>query len=178
MEIEAVLMSHPEKLIADVSVAGVSGGRTNDEKVPHAWIVLSEAGKALGASEAIRELVAWHRTSLSRYKWLRGGIEVVSEVSWLYWTRLCLLWIWFSCLDTKVTEWENAEAATSGTTRATCAAGAPVEAVDWIIVAVQFVFMLQPTDLCLNWWTNNVSLKLLVVYYLFECCNFYLDLFT
>jgi len=81
MEIEAVLMSHPKKLIADVSVAGISGGRTNDEKVPHAWIVLSEAGKALGASEAIRELVAWHRTSLSRYKWLRGGIEVVSEVS-------------------------------------------------------------------------------------------------
>ena len=81
MEIEAVLMSHPEKLIADVSVAGVSGGRTNDEKVPHAWIVLSEAGKALGASEAIRELVIWHQTNLSKYKWLRGGIEVVSEVS-------------------------------------------------------------------------------------------------
>lgn len=81
MEIEEVLMSHPKKLIADVSVAGVNGGRSDDGKVPHAWIVLSEAGKGLGVSEAVRELVTWHQTNLSKYKWLRGGIEVVSEVS-------------------------------------------------------------------------------------------------
>jgi len=74
-------MAHPKKLIIDVSVAGVSGGRTDDEKVPRAWIVLSKEGEALGASETIRELEAWHQTNLSRYKWLRGGIEVVSEVS-------------------------------------------------------------------------------------------------
>ncbi|KAF5348540.1 hypothetical protein D9756_009586 [Leucocoprinus leucothites] len=80
MEIEEVLMSHPKKLIVDVTVAGVSGGRTEDEKVPRAWIVLSEAGKAVGASDAIRELEAWHQSNLSRYKWLRGGIEVVNEI--------------------------------------------------------------------------------------------------
>jgi len=74
-------MAHPKKLIIDVSVAGVSGGRTDDEKVPRAWIVLSKEGEALGASETIRELEAWHQTNLSRYKWLRGGIEVVSEAS-------------------------------------------------------------------------------------------------
>jgi len=81
MEIEEVLMGHPKRLIIDVSVAGVSGGRTDDEKVPRAWIVLSKEGEALGASETIRELEAWQQTNLSRYKWLRGGIEVVSEVS-------------------------------------------------------------------------------------------------
>ncbi|KXN90930.1 putative 4-coumarate--CoA ligase 1 [Leucoagaricus sp. SymC.cos] len=80
MEIEQVLMAHPKKLIGDVTVAGVSGGRTSDEKVPRAWIVLSEAGKALGTSEAVKQLEAWHQSNLSRYKWLRGGIEVVNEI--------------------------------------------------------------------------------------------------
>lgn len=73
-------MAHPKKLISDVSVAGVSGGRTSDEKVPRAWIVLSDDGKALGASAVTRELEAWHKSNLSRYKWLRGGIEAVNEV--------------------------------------------------------------------------------------------------
>ncbi|KAJ7893273.1 hypothetical protein B0H13DRAFT_2339757 [Mycena leptocephala] len=59
-EIEDVLFAHPEKLISDVSVAGVSGGRTADEKVP--------------------PLEKWHWESLSRYKWLRGGMEVVEEI--------------------------------------------------------------------------------------------------
>ena len=43
-EIENALLAYPEKLIADVTVAGVSGGRTSDEKVPRAWVVLSEEG--------------------------------------------------------------------------------------------------------------------------------------
>ncbi|KAF7340309.1 hypothetical protein MVEN_01950000 [Mycena venus] len=79
-EIEDVLFSHPEKLISDVSVAGVSGGRTADEKVPRAWIVLSSAGKKKGQSATIKALEEWHHESLSRYKWLRGGIEVVKEI--------------------------------------------------------------------------------------------------
>ncbi|KAJ7094701.1 hypothetical protein B0H15DRAFT_775750 [Mycena belliarum] len=79
-EIEDVLFAHPEKLISDVSVAGVSGGRTDDEKVPRAWIVLSPAGKKKGAPAVIKALEAWHQESLSRYKWLRGGIEVVKEI--------------------------------------------------------------------------------------------------
>lgn len=37
---------YPAKLITDVTVAGVSGGWTNDEKVPHAWIVYNDARKS------------------------------------------------------------------------------------------------------------------------------------
>lgn len=81
MEIEEVLMTHPEKLITDVCVAGVSGGQNGDEKVPRVWIILSSTGNALGASDVIEELRAWHQTHLSKHKWLQGGIEVVSEVS-------------------------------------------------------------------------------------------------
>jgi len=80
IEIENCLLGHPEKLIIDVTVAGVSGGRTSDEKVPRAWIVLSSAGKKLGASAVIKELESWHQKNLSKYKWLRGGIEVVEEI--------------------------------------------------------------------------------------------------
>ena len=28
----------------------------------------------------MKELESWHRKNLSKYKWLRGGIEVVEEV--------------------------------------------------------------------------------------------------
>ncbi|KAJ7734209.1 hypothetical protein B0H14DRAFT_3898833 [Mycena olivaceomarginata] len=80
MEIEDVLFAHPEKLISDVSVAGVSGGRTDDEKVPRAWIVLSSTGQKKGPAAVITALEQWHRESLSKYKWLRGGIEVVKEI--------------------------------------------------------------------------------------------------
>jgi hypothetical protein len=73
-------MAQPDKLITDVTVAGVSGGRTSDEKVPRAWIVLSEEGHKRGAKEVIRTLEAWYQENLSKYKWLRGGIEVVKAV--------------------------------------------------------------------------------------------------
>ncbi len=73
-------MGHPKSLISDVTVVGVPGGRIDDENVPRAWIVLSEEGKILGPSAVIQELDAWHQSNLSRYKWLRGGIEVVDEV--------------------------------------------------------------------------------------------------
>ncbi|KAJ7133434.1 hypothetical protein C8R44DRAFT_663999 [Mycena epipterygia] len=79
-EIEDVLFAQPDKLISDVSVAGVSGGRTDDEKVPRAWVVLSSAGKKRGAPAVIKALEEWHQESLSKYKWLRGGIEVVKEI--------------------------------------------------------------------------------------------------
>nr|GAT49526.1 predicted protein [Mycena chlorophos] len=79
-EIEDALLAHPDKLISDVSVAGVSGGRTSDEKVPHAWVILSDAGKRKGEKETIRVLLKWHEEQLSRYKWLRGGIEVVKAI--------------------------------------------------------------------------------------------------
>ena len=80
-EIEETLRQHPEGLIIDVSVAGVSGGRTADERVPRAWVVLSSKGKALGATEVITRLDAWIRETLSQYKWLRGGVGIIDQVS-------------------------------------------------------------------------------------------------
>ena len=74
------MLAHPKKLVQDVTVAGVSGGRTSDEKIPRAWVVLSHEGKKLGAAATSKELGAWHQENLSKYKWLRGGIEVVEEV--------------------------------------------------------------------------------------------------
>ena len=73
-------MAHPDHLVDDVAVAGVSGGRTSDEKVPRAWIVLSEAGKRKGAPATIKALEEWTQQSLTKQKWLRGGIEVTVEV--------------------------------------------------------------------------------------------------
>jgi len=68
--------------VSDVTVAGVRGsGRTSDELVPRAWVVLSGNGKSLGAARTKEELEKWHKINLSRYKWLRGGIEVITEVS-------------------------------------------------------------------------------------------------
>ncbi|KII90716.1 hypothetical protein PLICRDRAFT_52417 [Plicaturopsis crispa FD-325 SS-3] len=80
VEIEEVLLSQPDKLISDVTVAGVSGGRTSDERVPRAWIVLSPAGKARGGAAVIKVLEAWTQENLSKYKWLRGGIGIVDEI--------------------------------------------------------------------------------------------------
>ncbi|KAF8625992.1 hypothetical protein AX17_006716 [Amanita inopinata Kibby_2008] len=88
VEIENVLLAHPNKLIQDATVAGVSGGRTSDEKVPRAWVVLSDVGKKLGAATVTKELELWHQENLSKYKWLRGGIEVVKEVRVVVY-RLC-----------------------------------------------------------------------------------------
>lgn len=81
-EIELALRAHPDKLCADVVVAGVSGGRTADEKVPRAWVVLSEEGKRRGEAASIDSLNAWVQENLTKYKWLRGGIEIVDEVSY------------------------------------------------------------------------------------------------
>ncbi|KAK7050947.1 hypothetical protein VNI00_005059 [Paramarasmius palmivorus] len=81
VEIENVLLAQPDKLIIDVTVAGVQGhGRTSDEKVPRAWVVLSEEGKKRGAAAVIKALDEWHQENLSKFKWLRGGIEVVKEI--------------------------------------------------------------------------------------------------
>ncbi|KJA14497.1 hypothetical protein HYPSUDRAFT_150348 [Hypholoma sublateritium FD-334 SS-4] len=82
VEIEDCLLSHPLQLITDATVAGVSGGRTDDEKVPRAWIVLSDLGasKEWGKAKVIGELEKWHQENLSKYKWLRGGIEVVDSI--------------------------------------------------------------------------------------------------
>lgn len=80
VEIEDTLLAQPDKLIIDVTVAGVSGGRTSDEHVPRAWIVLSPAGVVLGEKEVMARLDAWVQGRLSRYKWLRGGIACVKTI--------------------------------------------------------------------------------------------------
>ncbi|KZV73185.1 acetyl-CoA synthetase-like protein, partial [Peniophora sp. CONT] len=80
-EIEIVLLEHPARLISDVSVAGVPGARMSDEKVPRAWIVLSEAGKKRGADKVVHELDAWVKKRLSKPKWVRGGFSVVNEAT-------------------------------------------------------------------------------------------------
>jgi len=79
-ELEIALLAQPDGLINDVVVAGVSGGRTSDEKVPRAWVVLSRAGKKKGAAATIKVLEEWSQQSLTKQKWLRGGFEVVAEV--------------------------------------------------------------------------------------------------
>jgi acyl-coenzyme A synthetase/AMP-(fatty) acid ligase len=79
-EIEDTLLAEPHKLIYDATVAGVSGGRTADERVPRAWVVLSDAGRQRSGDETVRLLNAHVNKTLSKYKHLRGGIEVVSEL--------------------------------------------------------------------------------------------------
>jgi len=74
-------MTQPDDLIIDIVVAGVSGGRMPDEKVPRAWVVLSQAGKRKGAAATIKILEDWSRQNLTKRGWLRGGFEIVIEVS-------------------------------------------------------------------------------------------------
>ena len=62
------LLDHPEKLINDVTVADVSGGRASDEKISRAWIVLNFERKKHGGSVVINKSEAWHQKNLSKYK--------------------------------------------------------------------------------------------------------------
>lgn len=78
-----MLLSHPSGLVVDAVVAGVSGGRTSDEKIPRAWVVLSPAAKQQDPEVVSGALKKWSEESLSKYKWLRGGIEIVDEVRYL-----------------------------------------------------------------------------------------------
>ncbi|KAA1476773.1 acetyl-CoA synthetase-like protein [Dentipellis sp. KUC8613] len=79
-EIEHVLLQHPEKLITDVSVAGVPGTRFSDEKVPRAWVVLSTAGQRRGEEASLAALDDWVRSQMAKHKWLRGGIQAVDQI--------------------------------------------------------------------------------------------------
>ena len=97
-EIELCLLSHPKKLVIDVTVAGVPGSRTSDEKVPRAWVVLSNEGRRLlgaknkGEAQVKQELDKWIAENLSKYKWLRGGIEFVEQVCHCLSWRASLDW--------------------------------------------------------------------------------------
>ncbi|KAG5652306.1 hypothetical protein H0H81_005456 [Sphagnurus paluster] len=117
VEIENCLLAEPRKLINDATVAGVSGGRTSDEKVPRAWVVLSPAGKKLGAEQTVKELEKWHQENLSKYKWLRGGIEVVKEASCPHSDRKPALADSQRCSDTQVTDRKGPSASAAGSVR-------------------------------------------------------------
>ena len=89
-EIEAFLLSPSSSstcvasLITDVAVAGVitsHSSRTKDELVPRAWVVPSMAGRSLGERELKRRVEMAVKEGLSSYKWLRGGVDIVDEVS-------------------------------------------------------------------------------------------------
>lgn len=80
-EIENTIREHPSKLIIDVAVAGVKGERLSHELVPRAWVVLSDTGKKQGVESVLMEIDEWARLRLSKHKWLRGGLQVVDEVS-------------------------------------------------------------------------------------------------
>ncbi|KAG1849254.1 hypothetical protein F4604DRAFT_1935052 [Suillus subluteus] len=75
--IENTILAQPDRLITDVSV---SGGRTPDERILRAWIVLSPAGAVLGEKEVVTRLNVWVQERLGRYKWLRGGIGIVETI--------------------------------------------------------------------------------------------------
>ncbi|KAG2087713.1 uncharacterized protein F5147DRAFT_587978 [Suillus discolor] len=71
VKIENMILAQSDKLITNISVAGVSGGRTPDERMLRAWIVLSPAGAVSCKKEVVTQLDAWVQKHLTRYKWLR-----------------------------------------------------------------------------------------------------------
>jgi acyl-CoA synthetase (AMP-forming)/AMP-acid ligase II len=101
-ELEDLLLHHPKEYISDCAVAGVtpppplnSASRevhlrsreensvAVDEKVPRAWVVLTENGRKVGRGAVKEELEGWVEQRAARHKWLNGGIEFVDEVSLL-----------------------------------------------------------------------------------------------
>ncbi|KAG8804769.1 hypothetical protein FRC16_000023 [Serendipita sp. 398] len=81
MEIENSLFQHP--LVKDAAVAGVLASSTDvtlSERVPRAWVVLTDQGKTKRKDQMRKELDTWVQQRLSKYKWLRGGIEFVEQV--------------------------------------------------------------------------------------------------
>lgn len=84
-EIEQTLREHPDGIVAEACVCGVPLKPKSNETVPRAWVVLSDKGKdqcrTSEESEKVkRELAKWVEQRLSRYKWLKGGVEIVDEV--------------------------------------------------------------------------------------------------
>ncbi|KAG8825489.1 hypothetical protein FRC19_011343 [Serendipita sp. 401] len=81
MEIENSLFQHP--LVKDAAVAGVLASSTDatlSERVPRAWVVLTDQGKTKRKDQMRKELDTWVQQRLSKYKWLRGGIEFVEQI--------------------------------------------------------------------------------------------------
>ena len=112
-EIEVALLDHPGGLIIDATVAGVTlrGMDGPDIKVPRAWVVLSPHGRKTSKKKVAEELEAWTRKTLSKYKWLGGGIDFVDEVRNRS-SRLVSVHSYadyVSLLDSQIREWQSAE---------------------------------------------------------------------
>ena len=77
-----MLLAEPSGIITEAVVAGVQvpGARTSDELSPRAWIVLNAQGRQLSEQEVRDKLERWVKKNLSKYKWLRGGMQFVPEV--------------------------------------------------------------------------------------------------
>ena len=77
-----MLLAEPAGLVNDAAVAGVliPEARSSDELSPRAWIVLSAQGRQLSDQDVRDRLEKWVKKNLSKYKWLRGGIQFVPEV--------------------------------------------------------------------------------------------------
>ena len=77
-----MLLKEPSGIVSDVAVAGVQvpGASTSDDKIPRAWVVLTAEGRLLDEREARERLERWMK-NLSSYKWLKGGIQFVPQVS-------------------------------------------------------------------------------------------------
>ena len=92
-EIEVTLLDHPDHLIVDAAVAGVTlkGMDGHNTKVPRAWVVLSPYGRKMGTDTVAEELHAWTKKTLSKHKWLKGGIGFVDEVHHLPIIKFCTM---------------------------------------------------------------------------------------
>ena len=51
--------------------------------------MLTPAGKKRGVAAVVEELDGWHKKNLSKYKWLRGGIQVIDAVCFFFLPSLC-----------------------------------------------------------------------------------------
>jgi acyl-CoA synthetase (AMP-forming)/AMP-acid ligase II len=84
LEIELCILSAVSAYISDIAVAGVHISQSSgikDSVAPRAWVVPTEVGLGLN-EEHLKELVQNAvKERLSRYKWLKGGVEIVREVS-------------------------------------------------------------------------------------------------
>lgn len=110
-------MAQPDGLVKDVVVAGVSGGRTSDERVPRAWVVLSQTGKKKGAAATIKALEEWSQQNLTKQKWLRGGFEMLAEVDVIVLCKKSVEANNSESSDTQVTHREGFAEGTPGRTR-------------------------------------------------------------
>lgn len=125
VEIEDTILAHPEYLVSDVAVAGVPGTRMDDELVPRAWVILSADGRRRGERYVVSAIDNWVRTRLSRPKWLRGGVQVVSEVRGYYDRPVSGFKTCCTAPDTQITHGKSFEANTTAGLRAGCPSRGP-----------------------------------------------------